>query len=657
MYKKIRKTFDVTKIKRIDYRNDINGLRAIAVLVVLIYHSELKILKAGYLGVDIFFVISGYLITNIIISELNSDTFTFSEFYKRRINRILPALFSTLFFTSIASYLFLTPKTLIEYINSLIPSTFFYSNIYFANLDFYNSEPARYMPLIHTWSLAIEEQFYILFPLFVYFLFKYFKKYLLQVLLISIFISIYLNTSSDSLSKFYLIEFRIWELLAGSGCMFFEKNLKKNSVFSYAGFILMIFPIFYFDDAWIIDIEPKLLSILGVTLVLVFNSKKSTLTKFLSFNLIQKIGLWSFSIYLIHQPVFVFYRLASEKSLSISWKNIENQKTLDDYLYVLLIIIFIIFLSKLNYNFVESKFYTLSNNSKVFILLLSVFSFVFYFYTVNLTKGFEDRWNNNLITQKAINYQKKDNYDLKVNGELCHINSNQAAVKEFCKINIDKSGTPIVVLGDSMSRTIITALSARLKENPITFITGDSCIFLINLVNERCARSDKEFATDYMSEIEDSIVIYIADLWQKVEDDPNELESIKLLNLKNTFPKTINYLSKNNQVILLTQIPTYRPNVPQLILEGKEIVKIRYDEWVNLEGVKILEDIYLSLNKKNLHLVRVDEIFCDSFEPEYCLANTKNELFYSDPKHLSIEGAELVVFEIEKVIKNIENNK
>ena len=160
-----------------------------------------------------------------------------------------------------------------------------------------------------------------------------------------------------------------------------------------------------------------------------------------------------------------------------------------------------------------------------------------------------------------------------------------------------------------------------------------------------------------MSEIEDSIVIYIADLWQKVEDDSNEIESIKLLNLKNRFPKTINYLSKNNQVILLTQIPTYRPNVPQLILEGKEIVKIRYDEWVNLEGVKILEDIYLSLNKKNLHLVRVDEIFCDSFEPEYCLANTKNELFYSDSKHLSIEGAELVVFEIQKVIKNIENNK
>ena len=657
MFQRIKKIFDITNIRKIDYRNDINGLRAIAVLGVLIYHSELNIVEAGYLGVDIFFVISGYLITNIIISELNSKTFTFSGFYKRRVDRILPALFSTLFFTSLASYFFLTPGSLIEYINSLIPSTFFYSNIYFANLDFYNSDPARYMPLIHTWSLAIEEQFYILFPLFLYFLYKYFKKYILQIFLIVIFISIYLNTSSDSLSKFYLIEFRIWEILVGSACMFFERNLKKNNFFSYTGFIFMIFPMFYFNDDWIIDIEPKVISILGVTLVLVFNSKNSKLTQLLSFNLFKKIGLWSFSIYLIHQPVFVYYRLLNEKSLSVSWKNIENQKTLDDFLYAFLIFVFILFLSKLNYIFVESKFYTLSNNFKAVTLIFSVFCFVFYFYTVNLYKGFENQWSDNLITQKAINFQKKNNYDLKVNGELCHLNSSKDTIKEFCKINKNKTGTPIVVLGDSMSRTIITAMSTKVQENPITFITGDSCIFLINLINERCARNDKEYATNYMSEIEDSIVVYIVDLWQKVEDNPNQLESIKKLNLTDSFPKTINYLSKNNQVILLTQIPTYRPNVPQLILEGKEVVKIDYDEWINLQGVKILEDIYLSLDRENLHLVRVDKIFCDSFEPGYCLANTKKELFYSDPKHLSIEGAELVVNEIERTIKKIESNK
>ena len=176
MLKTLNHIIDFTNIERIKFRNDVNGLRAVAVLSVLIYHAELKIFTAGYLGVDIFFVLSGYLITNIIISDLNSNKFSFKSFYIRRIKRILPALFSVLIFTSVSSYLFLTPKMLLEYVKSLIPSTFFYSNIYFSNLDFYNSEPARYMPLIHTWSLAIEEQFYIIFPLFLYVVYKYFKN-------------------------------------------------------------------------------------------------------------------------------------------------------------------------------------------------------------------------------------------------------------------------------------------------------------------------------------------------------------------------------------------------------------------------------------------------------------------------------------------------
>ena len=117
--------FDVSKIKRISFREDINGLRAIAVLSVVFYHADIQIFKGGWLGVDIFFVISGYLISNIIISELNEATFTFKNFYLRRIRRILPALSSTLIVTIPLSYFFLSPKAMQEYINSLIPSVFF----------------------------------------------------------------------------------------------------------------------------------------------------------------------------------------------------------------------------------------------------------------------------------------------------------------------------------------------------------------------------------------------------------------------------------------------------------------------------------------------------------------------------------------------------
>ena len=130
----IRNLIDTSGIQRIKFRGDVNGLRALAVLSVVFYHAEVGPFKGGWVGVDIFFVISGYLISNIIISELNQGKFSFKNFYLRRIYRILPALFSTLIFTLPFAYWFLTPRALLEYTNSLISSVFFYSNYYFQNL-------------------------------------------------------------------------------------------------------------------------------------------------------------------------------------------------------------------------------------------------------------------------------------------------------------------------------------------------------------------------------------------------------------------------------------------------------------------------------------------------------------------------------------------
>ena len=132
--------FDISSIRRISFREDINGLRAIAVLSVVFYHANFPIFKGGWLGVDIFFVISGYLISNIIVSELNESKFSFRRFYIRRIKRILPALFFTIIMTIPFAFWLLTPKAMNEYLNSLLASLFFYANYYFMNLEFYISE-------------------------------------------------------------------------------------------------------------------------------------------------------------------------------------------------------------------------------------------------------------------------------------------------------------------------------------------------------------------------------------------------------------------------------------------------------------------------------------------------------------------------------------
>lgn len=194
--------FDISSIRRIYFRGDINGLRAIAVLSVVFYHANFPVFKGGWLGVDIFFVISGYLISNIIVSELNESTFSFRHFYIRRIKRILPALFFTITMTIPFAFWLLTPKAMNEYLNSLLASLFFYANYYFMNLEFYVAESTKVMPFLHTWSLAIEEQYYILFPIFAYFVFRHVNKYFTFVIISTFSLSLLLTVLSDEVNKF-----------------------------------------------------------------------------------------------------------------------------------------------------------------------------------------------------------------------------------------------------------------------------------------------------------------------------------------------------------------------------------------------------------------------------------------------------------------------
>ena len=167
----------------VKYRPDIEGLRGIAVLLVFFYHFEKVFLKStflqgGFIGVDIFFVVSGYLISYLIFNELkNTNNFSFKNFYLRRIKRILPVLALVIFFSTIISYILFIPEKFIFSKNSAISSWFFLSNIFFwKRLSTYHAEESTNLPLLHTWSLAVEEQFYIFFPILIFLIFIYFKK-------------------------------------------------------------------------------------------------------------------------------------------------------------------------------------------------------------------------------------------------------------------------------------------------------------------------------------------------------------------------------------------------------------------------------------------------------------------------------------------------
>ena len=201
------------------YRPDIDGLRAIAVLSVILFHMDIAVFSGGYVGVDVFFVISGYLITTIIYREVDTGSFKFSTFYERRFRRILPALLVVVSVSLILGSIMLMPKSFIELGNTSAATALFASNIVFYFHSGYFAAPAELQPLLHTWSLAIEEQFYIFFPIILVVINKLSKKLIIPVLLLIFLASLLYSqrlTAINPDAAFYLIQSRAWELLIGS---------------------------------------------------------------------------------------------------------------------------------------------------------------------------------------------------------------------------------------------------------------------------------------------------------------------------------------------------------------------------------------------------------------------------------------------------------
>ena len=311
---------------KIIYRPEIDGLRAVAVGAVIFYHAQIKIVdfqlfKGGFIGVDIFFVISGYLISSIILKELViTGSFSFKHFYKRRIRRIIPALIFVMLVSVIFAWKFLPPDIIIDFSKSVISSLGFISNLYFHySGQIYGADSGLLKPFLHTWSLSVEEQYYILFPMFLFITFKYFRKYLIYFLLIGFTLSLGFSdwgSRNYPSATFYFLHTRIWELLAGSILAYIEiakghrsKNKKLNLMLPTVGLLLIGSSILFFNDEMFHPSFYTLIPVIGVCLIIWFSDKDEFITKILSTKLFVRIGLISYSLYLWHYPVFAFERI------------------------------------------------------------------------------------------------------------------------------------------------------------------------------------------------------------------------------------------------------------------------------------------------------------------------------------------------------------
>jgi peptidoglycan/LPS O-acetylase OafA/YrhL len=632
-------SLNINKIQRLKFRNDINGLRALAVLAVIFYHADFPFFKGGYLGVDIFFVISGFLISNIIISELNTNSFTFVNFYIRRIKRILPALFSTSLATLPFALFLFTPIGLLEYAKNLTASLFFYSNYFLKSLDFYNSEPARYKPLLHTWSLAIEEQFYIIFPVVIFIIYKYFRKYLFITIILGITISIFLNSTTSSIDKFYEIQFRAWELLLGVLVTELPKD-KKSFHMEKIGFSIMLIPMFYFDDTVINTIEPRFISLLGAVLILLFNNDKTLITKLLSTRAMSYIGLISYSLYLFHQPVFAFYRVFARQN------NLN-----ENYLSSLLLICIVILLSAIQYKYIELKFLSKEKLVPSFLILP-----VFIFAIAQLII-----FNNGITPQYQESYAKVEKYySQEQRGGIEQFNCQSLQVQSYCKTyNQNENTEKIIVIGDSHLTTLSNYLFQNLDKSKFQVISSvpQGCpFFLEGGVSTRSKNCVSNEISEIIKEIDkNSTVIYGGRFPRYLNgfDFASEKGSIKdsveqNINLMQDIETTLEFLSLNaKKVILIYPIPELgfypletKLNEAKFIDENE--ISLKYESIYWEEFSKEINIFFDNIYINNLSKLKTQDIFCNSLQDKYCVAEDDDIIYYWDDDHLSYDGAGLL---------------
>jgi len=449
--------FAMSESKRtIIYRADIDGLRALAVLAVVFYHLDVPFISGGFVGVDVFFVISGFLIGGIIHSEIQANCFSLHNFYIRRIRRIFPALFFIVFLTSIAALVILPKLQLGEFSQSVISVAWFVSNFFFWFHNDYFSVAAELKPLLHTWSLSVEEQFYIFFPLLMLILNKrrlYISAIvLLSLMLLSFLLSFYLSESYQS-ANFYLAATRAWEFLAGvilaTGILPAVKNYLIRQYLSLFGLGLLLSSMILLDAQSVFPGVNAIYPVLG-TFLLIYSGSTGTRTwtgTVLSSALFRYIGLISYSLYLWHWPVIALLKSSTNIELDAFAKGV--------------IFILVLALSVFTYRFVEQPFrkqvrlkqWVTLKMGLVMMLLMSVLGYGVYYHAhyIDVAQNVKPR-----------EQQLQQFIDLKKN--TCFFQEETLESVSNCSFGDKNSDKIILLWGDSHALALYPAFDKLAKE-------------------------------------------------------------------------------------------------------------------------------------------------------------------------------------------------
>lgn len=615
-----------------NYRADIDGLRAVAVLSVVVFHAFPDILPGGFVGVDIFFVISGYLITSILLSNRNG--FSFIDFYSRRIKRIFPALLTILLVTFIAGWAILLKSEFLQLNTHVTAGSLFYSNFQLLNEVDYFDTKSETKPLLHLWSLAIEEQFYILWPLIIWASFRS-KVSPIVVIITLAALSFYTNvtlTYSDKMSAFYLPQSRAWELLSGGALAWISLRIKGLSVdgikpgrmisfisiniFSVSGFGLLAYSIFSITKSSDFPGYLAIMPVVGAVLVISSGQKAILNRVILSNRLAVWFGLISFPLYLWHWPILSFISILTDNDASRSIKTVAVASS--------------IVLAWVTFRFIELPvrkkpgFTAFIPSLAVGMLVLASFS---YFVSPRLYNHY---WENSskiaLETTASFSPKRKE----------CHLPPHEGFEKIPACEYFGSTSKQVAVFGNSHATELAYALATDLQGKGIgvKHYTMSGCMTpkVVDGKYDKSICNDWQvFSVNKISQDPDIKYIVVSYRVETFLFEPGYKEGFRLL-----IDKLVN---SGKKVFLVMQAPKIEHYINYYIrysLAGMDVKSGSISDWKELN-----KDEYSFIRglPKSITVIDPADEFCDSVD---CYAIRNNASLYFDDNHMSVAGASLV---------------
>ena len=605
---------------------------------MLLFHASFLGAKGGFIGVDVFFVISGYVITHSILAKKIKDDFSLFGFYESRIRRLFPSLAVVILVTFCLNF-FLTPSDFLDFSKTLIATITGTSNIYFWKSTNYFTQPGDYIPLLHTWSLSMEEQFYVIFPLLFILVLKLKSSLRLVligfVILCSFALSLFL-INVGPLFSFYMLPTRAWELLLGvtvADFSFHKRVVPIDSKYSrtltLVALSIIVASFFLFDSTISSPSIYTIIPCLATLYLISLGSKNSISNIFLGNRLIVYIGSISYPLYLWHQPLFSFIRLRSS--------------VVPAPIIFLLLILLSIILAHLCHYFVDKKFRSdqikLIGGRRLLLVWLSSSIFIFVLGVSALaTKGFESRLTQSeksILNAKTLGNPKADSQWGKC---FLRDGQNYTNFAPNC-FSAAKLGTQTFILGDSHAAMISSTLQSQ--SSMITALSMSACPPILNIISpvrKSCA-DITDFYIEKIQEFQPAQVVLIANWYAygvhflNQSDNNYDLLAKTVIKIKNVSP--------GSRIFIVGSTPEWFPDLPTNLIRahntGSEL-SIFTPAWSDLEKYNQL--IHGVANSQEVDFVNLLDYFC---RPNYCQAFVKSSAgvltpLIFDDRHFSPAG-------------------